>query len=148
MGNTRCVSDFEKIQEIGEGTYGTVFKARDKETGDLVALKKVRMLNENDGFPITSLREINILSTLKHQNIVCLQEVVVGYKQDSVFLAFEYCQADVANLVDYLIKERKDYLNMAEIKCMMLQVLRAVSYLHENFIIHRDVKLSNLLINS
>lgn len=60
-------------------------------------MKKVRMHNENDGFPITSLREINILSQLTHHpNIINLKEVVVGYKKDSVFLAFEYCEVDLA----------------------------------------------------
>ena len=77
-----------------------MFKARDKDTGEIVALKKVRMHNENDGFPITSLREINILTQLNHPNIIRLNEVVVGYKKDSIFLAFEYCEADLANLVD------------------------------------------------
>ena len=61
IGNTRCVTDFEKIAEIGEGTYGTVFKARDKESGEIVALKKIRLINEAEGFSITSLREITIL---------------------------------------------------------------------------------------
>jgi serine/threonine protein kinase len=150
LGNARCVSDFEKIGEIGEGTYGTVYKARDKDKGEVVALKKVRMHNENDGFPITSLREINILSQIKHPHIINLKEVVVGYKKDSVFLSFEYCEADVANVVDYLNRRRKEipYLNLAEIKTLMLQILKAVSYLHENDILHRDLKLSNLLLNS
>ena len=61
LGNARSVTQFEKILEIGEGTYGTVYKARDRVSGDLMALKKLRIINENDGFPITSLREINIL---------------------------------------------------------------------------------------
>ena len=123
LGNTRCVSDFTKIAEIGEGTYGTVFKAMDKDRQQIVALKKVRMHNENDGFPITSLREINILSKLNHHpNVIKLQEVVVGYKKDSVFLSFEYCDADIANLVDFMARNKKEvpYLNLSEIKCLML----------------------------
>lgn len=71
-----------------------------------MALKKVRMHNENDGFPITSLREINILSLLNHPNVIRLKEVVVGYKKDSVFLAFEYCEADIALLVDYMSRKK------------------------------------------
>ena len=144
------MSDFSKLAEIGEGTYGTVFKALDKHSGQIVALKKVRMHHENDGFPITSLREINILSQLNHHaNVIKLQEVVVGYKKDSVFLSFEYCEADLANLVDYMARNKKDvpYLNLAEIKCLMLQLLKAVSYLHDNDVLHRDLKLSNLLLN-
>ena len=109
LGNTRCVSDFSKIGEIGEGTYGTVFKAMDKDRQQVVALKKVRMHNENDGFPITSLREINILSDLNHHpNIIKLLEVVVGYKKDSVFLSFEYCHADIANLVDFMSRNKRE----------------------------------------
>lgn len=86
-----------------------------------MALKKVRLHNENDGFPITSLREINILSSIHHPNIINLREVVVGYKKESVFLAFEYCEADMAVLVDFMNrKKRGEYLNLAEIKCLIL----------------------------
>jgi len=63
-------------------------------------LKKVRLHNENDGFPITSLREINILSSINHPNIIKLKEVVVGFKKESVFLSFEYCEIDLAKFVD------------------------------------------------
>ena len=77
------------------------------------------MLHEGDGFPITSLREINILSSVYHENIIRLKEVVVGYKKESIFLVFEFCQTDVANLVDLMIK-KKEYLSLAEIKCLML----------------------------
>ena len=116
----------------------------------MVALKKVRMHNENDGFPITSLREINILSQLTHHpNIINLREVVVGYKKDSVFLAFEFCEADLAVIVDYMNRRKAEvpYLNLAEIKSLMIQLLKAVSHLHENDLLHRDLKLSNLLLN-
>ena len=82
IGNTRCVSDFEKILEIGQGTFGTVFKARDKIKNEIIALKKVKMTIETEGFPITSLREIQILQELNHSNIIKLKEVVVGYKPD------------------------------------------------------------------
>lgn len=81
------------------------------------------MHNENDGFPITSLREISILSMLKkHPNIINLKEVVVGYKKDSVFLAFDFCEVDLAVLVDYMNrnKQKAQYLNLSEIKCLML----------------------------
>lgn len=96
VGNTRCVSDFEKVKEIGEGTFGTVcnlllrahyyaraiVKARDKKKNEIIALKKVRMSIETEGFPVTSLREIQILQELNHENIIKLKEVVVGYKPD------------------------------------------------------------------
>ena len=65
----------------------------------------------------------------------------------SIFLVFEYCEADLAHLIDHLLS-RNEYLSLAEVKCVFLQVLRAVSYLHQNNIIHRDLKFSNILINA
>eukprot|EP00351_Strombidinopsis_sp_SopsisLIS2011_P002319 CAMPEP_0116886242 /NCGR_PEP_ID=MMETSP0463-20121206/19974_1 /TAXON_ID=181622 /ORGANISM="Strombidinopsis sp, Strain SopsisLIS2011" /LENGTH=74 /DNA_ID=CAMNT_0004546231 /DNA_START=24 /DNA_END=248 /DNA_ORIENTATION=- len=61
LGNTKCVSEFEKLFKIGHGTYGTVYRAKHKSTGQIYALKQVNMAHESDGFPITSLREISIL---------------------------------------------------------------------------------------
>lgn len=71
------------ITQIGEGTYGQVYKARDKNTSQLVALKKVRLENEKEGFPITAVREIKILRQLNHKNIVNLREIVTD-KQDAM----------------------------------------------------------------
>jgi len=79
----RCVDVFEFITQIGEGTYGQVYKARDKRAGVLVALKKVRLENEKEGFPITAVREIKILRQLNHKNIVNLREIVTD-KQDAL----------------------------------------------------------------
>lgn len=74
---------FQVITQIGEGTYGQVYKARDKNTTQLVALKKVRLENEKEGFPITAVREIKILRQLNHKNIVNLREIVTD-KQDAM----------------------------------------------------------------
>lgn len=91
-GSCRPVTDFEKLNRIGEGTYGIVYRAKDKRTSDIVALKKVRMEREKDGIPISSLREISLLLSLDHNNIVRLKEVVVGRHLDSIFLVMEYCE--------------------------------------------------------
>ena len=66
------------MNSIEEGSYGVVFIARDKETGDIVALKKLKLEEEKHGFPITALREINSLMVCKHENVVGIREVVVG----------------------------------------------------------------------
>jgi cyclin-dependent kinase 10 len=120
-----------------------VYRARDKETNLIVALKKLRMKKEKGGFPLTSIREIKILKSIDHPNIVSLLEVSVGRKPDSIFLVFEYCEHDFAGLLDRLARPFTE----AETKTIMLQLLSAVEHLHSRFIIHRDLKLSNLLLN-
>jgi serine/threonine protein kinase len=144
--STSSVVSYHKLNKIGEGTYGTVYKALDSSTGRIVALKKIRMLADKSGsgFPLTSIREIKLLKLLSsHDNIVELQCVAVGRKVDSVFLVFEYCVADLASLIDSNLYN----FNEAEIKRILYDLLSAVHYLHKNFIFHRDLKLSNLLIN-
>ena len=74
----RNVNEYEKLNRVGEGTYGVVYRARHIETNKIVALKRVRMEEEKDGLPVSSLREINILLNIRHKNIVELKEVVVG----------------------------------------------------------------------
>nr|VZI23361.1 unnamed protein product [Spirometra erinaceieuropaei] len=141
-GRCRSVSEFEKLNRIGEGTYGIVYRARDTITNEVVALKKVRMENEKDGIPISSLREITLLLSVKHPNIVQLKEVVVGRSLDSIFLSMEYCEQDLASLLDNM----PSAFTEAQVKGIMLQVFKGLRYLHENYILHRDLKVSNLLM--
>ena len=75
---SRSVYCYERLNSIEEGSYGVVFRARDKQTGDIVALKKLKLDEEKHGFPITALREINALMVCKHENVVGIREVVVG----------------------------------------------------------------------
>ncbi|KAM9048419.1 cyclin-dependent kinase 10 isoform 3-T3 [Megaptera novaeangliae] len=88
LGRCRSVKEFEKLNRIGEGTYGIVYRARDTQTDEIVALKKVRMDKEKDGVPISSLREITLLLRLRHPNIVELKEVVVGNHLERTWPAF------------------------------------------------------------
>jgi len=140
----RPVSCFEKLSRIGEGAYGTVYLAKDRESGRIVALKKLRMKKEKGGFPLTSIREIKILKSLDHPNIVSLLEISVGKSPDSIFLVFEYCDHDFASLLDRIARPFSE----AEVKTIMMQLLSATNYLHSNFILHRDMKLSNLLMTN
>jgi len=75
---SRSVYCYERLNQIEEGSYGIVFRARDKITGDIVALKKLKLDEEKQGFPITALREINALMSCRHENVVGIREVVVG----------------------------------------------------------------------
>ncbi|XP_045843515.1 cyclin-dependent kinase 10 isoform X3 [Meles meles] len=142
LGRCRSVKEFEKLNRIGEGTYGIVYRARDTQTDEIVALKKVRMDKEKDGVPISSLREITLLLRLRHPNIVELKEVVVGNHLESIFLVMGYCEQDLASLLENMPTPFSE----AQVKCIVLQVLRGLQYLHQNFIIHRDLKVSNLLM--
>ena len=81
-GPCRHVDNFEKLNHIEEGSYGWVSRARETATGEVVALKKLKMDNSNDGFPVTGLREIQTLMESRHTNIVNLREVVMGDKMD------------------------------------------------------------------
>jgi cell division cycle 2-like protein len=78
LTSSRSVYSYERLNSIEEGSYGVVFRARDKQTGDIVALKKLKLDEEKYGFPITALREINALMLCRHDNVVGIREVVVG----------------------------------------------------------------------
>lgn len=73
----RSVDNFENLNRIDEGAYGIVYRARNRDTDEIVALKKLKLENEKNGFPVTSLREIYTLLLAKHENIVDVKEIVV-----------------------------------------------------------------------
>ncbi|KAJ1919426.1 hypothetical protein H4219_002018 [Mycoemilia scoparia] len=144
----RKVDDcYQKLNHIDEGTYGLVFRAKDKHTGDIVALKQLKLGKEATGFPITSLREIHTLLLAKHPNIVNVKEIVVGDKSSSIFIVMEYVEHDLKVLMQEMKSSSSSFLQ-SEIKTIMLQLLSAVAFLHDNWIIHRDLKTSNLLMNN
>ncbi|CAL9206370.1 unnamed protein product [Musa hybrid cultivar] len=140
----RSVDEFERLNKINEGTYGVVYRAKDKKTGEIVALKKVKMEKEREGFPLTSLREINILLSFHHPSIVDVKEVVVGSSLDSIFMVMEYMEHDLKGLMETM----KQPFNQSEVKCLMLQLFSGVKYLHDNWVLHRDLKTSNILLNN
>jgi len=142
------------VGRIGEGTYGVVYQARDKRTGGIVALKRCLPHHEaSDGFPLTTLREVTILRELtsaggeKH-GIIGLKDVTVSSSRSGVFLVFEYAQHDLAALVDNHYTQHKcSPFSQSEVKRLMLQLLEALQFLHSRYVLHRDLKLSNLLYN-
>ncbi|GFY91535.1 protein kinase superfamily protein [Actinidia rufa] len=140
----RSVDVFERLNKIDEGTYGVVYRAKDRKTGEIVALKKVKMEKEREGFPLTSLREINILLSFHHPSIVDVKEVVMGSSLDSIFMVMEYMEHDLKGLMETM----KQPYSQSEVKCLMLQLLEGVKYLHDNWVLHRDLKTSNLLLNN
>lgn len=132
----RSVNCFDRERTINEGSYGVVHKARDKETGEVVALKKIKMNNgrgskrNRTGFPITSLREINILQRIRHPNIIQLKEVVVGVSYTDIYMVMEFMEHDVHKLM----ASKQDPFSQSEVKCLMLQLLSGVEALHNDWI--------------
>jgi len=139
------VEKYEKIAKIGQGTFGEVFKARCRtDKSKIVALKKVLMENEKEGFPITALREIRILQLLNHENIVNLIEICRQYTRHKTtfYLVFEFCEHDLAGLLSNINVK----FSLGEIKKVMQQMCEALFFIHNNKIIHRDMKAANILI--
>eukprot|EP00953_Heterococcus_sp_UTEX-ZZ885_P005400 3384-Heterococcus_DN1.PRE.1 len=145
----RSIEHYERIKYINEGAYGMVFAARNRVTGEVVAIKQVKMSRETqkEGFPITALRETNVLLSLHHPNIVRVHEMVTGSSLDKIYMVMEYFEADLKSVLTAQ-KARGEALGTAEVKCLLLQLIRAVAYLHKHWFIHRDLKTSNLLYSS
>jgi cyclin-dependent kinase len=136
------LSKYKKLEKIGEGTYGLVYKAKDKRTGVLVALKKIRLESEDEGTPSTAVREISILKQLQHPNIVQLYEVI--HTETSLTLVFEYLDQDLKNYLDACGEKGIDDYT---VKSFLYQLLQGLAYCHKHRVLHRDLKPQNLLIN-
>lgn len=135
---------FQKIEKIGEGTYGVVYKARDKATGKHIALKKIRLAHEAEGVPSTAIREIALLKELRHPNVVRLLDVVPHDKK--LYLVFEYMSEDLKKHMDKAVST-KTPLAAQLVKSYLWQLLQGIAYCHSHRILHRDLKPQNLLID-
>lgn len=144
MKRCRSVDCYERLNYIDEGTYGRVFRARDFDTGQIFALKQVKLVGEREGFPVTALREISVLLSLRHPNIVHVHEVVVGSTLDKIYMVMEYAEHDLRLLLDNM----KHPYSQSEVKSLVQQLLRGVAHIHAHWVIHRDLKTSNLLLNN
>ena len=132
---------YTKIDKVGEGTYGVVYKCQNKQTGQYVALKKIRLENEEEGIPSTAIREISILKQMNHMGIVKLIETINGEKK--LYLIFEFLDYDLKKFLD----EKGAPLPMNLVKSYLYQITAALRYCHSKRILHRDLKPQNLLID-
>ncbi|KAK4981014.1 serine/threonine protein kinase, CMGC, CDC2/CDK subfamily [Elasticomyces elasticus] len=149
------ITDYEVLtHKLGEGTFGIVSKARSRKTGAIVALKKILMHNEKDGFPITALREIKLLKSLSHPNILKLSEMGIerqtapppstARKRATLYMVTPYMDHDLSGM----LTNPDIHFSEPQIKCYMQQLLEGLRYLHASRILHRDMKAANILINN
>ena len=130
-----------KLDKVGEGTYGVVYKCRHKETQEFCALKKIRLENEDEGIPSTAIREISILKQMRHPNIVNLIDLIHGDKK--LYLVFEFMDYDLKKFLD----KNGSPLPSQLVKSYLYQIIAAIKYCHSKRILHRDLKPQNLLID-
>ncbi|KAI9275438.1 kinase-like domain-containing protein [Phascolomyces articulosus] len=132
---------YQKISKIGEGTYGIVYKGRQKLTNKIVALKKIR-LAFSEGIPVTAMREIAILKEMKHHNVIGLTDLV--QKDTYVYIVSDYLDMDLRR---YMNDVGRKGMTPDHIKSYMHQLLCGLQYCHSHRVLHRDLKPQNLLID-
>ncbi|KAI4346632.1 hypothetical protein L6164_007513 [Bauhinia variegata] len=135
---------YEKLDKIGQGTYSSVYQAREVETGRMVALKKVRFDNFQPESIRFMAREIAILRMLDHPNIMKLEGLITSRISSSLYLVFEYMEHDLAGLVS--CPDAK--FTESQVKCYMRQLLSGIEHCHVRGVMHRDIKASNILVNN
>lgn len=140
---TTIVDKYTKVEKpVGEGTYGVVYKAKSKETGEVVALKRIR-LEMDEGIPSTALREISLLRELDHPYIVQLRDVEHVPGPSRLYLVFEWLDQDLRKHMDNL----DGPLSPRLVKSYMSQMLQGLDFCHSHGVFHRDLKPQNLLID-
>ncbi|ROW15042.1 hypothetical protein VPNG_03376 [Cytospora leucostoma] len=148
FGKARSVENYDKLNDIEEGAYGWVTRAKEITTGKVVALKRLKIEpNDRNGLPVTGLREMQILKDCDHKNIVRMQEVVVGddtTRIENIFLVLDFIEHDLKSILE----DMPQPFLASEVKTLLLQLAGGVAYLHDHHILHRDLKTSNLLLNN
>ncbi|CEM00741.1 unnamed protein product [Vitrella brassicaformis CCMP3155] len=137
---------YRRVEVVGEGTYGVVWRAVERTTGEVVAIKKMRLESEEEGVPGTAVRECSILMELQHPALVNLKEVVAGATAQ-IYLVFEFVDLDVKKLMKGLASVgMPTYMSGKLLKSYARQLLEGMAYCHKRKILHRDLKPQNLLI--
>jgi cyclin-dependent kinase len=135
---------YMKIEKVGEGTYGVVYKAKDTQNGSTVALKKIRLEAEDEGVPSTAIREISLLKELKNDNIVKLLDIV--HADQKLYLVFEFLDVDLKRYIE-MGNQSKTPIQLEMVKKFTYQLNAGLLYCHSHRILHRDLKPQNLLID-
>ncbi|ESO99702.1 hypothetical protein LOTGIDRAFT_141710, partial [Lottia gigantea] len=131
---------YHKLEQLGEGSYATVFKGLSSMTNQTVALKEIR-LQEEEGAPFTAIREASLLKGLRHANIVTLHDII--HTKETLTFVFEYVDTDLSQYLE----KHPGGLNAFNVKLFLYQLLRGLAFCHHRRILHRDLKPQNLLIS-
>ncbi|EFO88604.1 hypothetical protein CRE_10753 [Caenorhabditis remanei] len=132
---------YEKLEKLGEGTYATVFRGRSILSNKFVALKEIR-LEQEEGAPCTAIREVSLLRNLRHANVVTLHDII--HTDRLLTLVFEYVDRDLKQYMDSC----NNAMQMNNIRLFLFQLLRGLAYCHQRRVLHRDLKPQNLLITA
>ena len=150
LNGCRSVDNYQPLNFIDQGSFGMVFRAKCLQSGKIYAIKQVKLgssVTSKFGFPITALREANVLQMLDHPSIVKLREIVYGSTMDKIYFVMEHVGQDLREVMSLLQKNKSSgpAFSLGEIKQLFAQLLSAVAYLHKHSFIHRDIKTTNLL---
>lgn len=132
------------VDKVGEGTYASVFLARNIKTGQKVAIKKIKIVSNKNGMDVTAIREVKFLKELQHPNVIKMVDVFSsGTRSPSLNLVLEFLDTNL----EALIKDKSLIFTQADIKSWMAMLCRGLEYCHRNWVLHRDLKPNNLLIS-
>ena len=133
---------YDIIQKVGKGTYGVVWKALDRKTEELIAIKKIYDAFRNGTDAQRTYREVMFLLQIKHPNVIRLRRVIKADNKKDIYLIFDYMQTDLHAVI------RAGILEEVHKQYIIYQILKALKYIHSAEIIHRDLKPANILLNS
>lgn len=135
------MNKYDVIGVVGEGAYGVVLKCKNKDTNELVAIKKFKESEEDEVVRKTTLREVKILRIMRHENIVQLKEAF--RRKGKLYLVFEFVEKSMLDVLE----ANPNGVDTDTVRVLTYQLMRAIEYCHRHDVIHRDIKPENLLIN-